>query len=292
MAEQTSAISGSDKEKLDEFFRRDGEQLKLDDSRLKAKGKLDFAKRLSVLFLYAHELNGRSSIPRAELNTVLMKENVYDSNLIHWLNNTTALRVENDQIELKKEGREHARQVLMEVLDPNTKNVWTPESGTRTRNTKTGSASEDESVKAEGISTPVKPNTGKVTAVAKDVAEWLSKWKSLELKIDGHSIIMDRKIAEKGIFGLWAIRRAMSDAAKVVSRTKLASFLYEAFEVKVDDRSLEDALKSDFAKDKVLNVKGTMFQILPPGMKYAEQMAGLNEIDPASAKAGKGDTKA
>jgi hypothetical protein len=60
-----------------------------------------------------------------------------------------------------------------------------------------------------------------------------------------------------------------------VSRDNLATFLYEAFEIKVDGRSLGRALESDAVRGKVLKVKRAGYQILPPGMDYAREMAGL-----------------
>lgn len=276
-------------QKIGEFFRRDGDQLKLDDSRLKATGKLDFAKRLTFLFLYAWELYERPKVSRAELNSILQKEAVYDSNFINWLGKTSELRIENDVIELRREGREQAQKILQEALDSKIENVWTPNSQARHKQGKNERGSENKDAE-KGPAT--KSSASKTAKVPADVVAWVTKWKASDVNVDGHSAIKDRKLAEKGIFGLWAIRHVMGDAGKVVSRTKLAHFLYEAFEVKASDRSLEEALKTEFAKDKVLNVRGTMFQILPPGMEYGGNLAGLadNSVPVPTKEAGKEQT--
>jgi hypothetical protein len=59
-----------------------------------------------------------------------------------------------------------------------------------------------------------------------------------------------------------------------VTRGALARFLYKAFEVQVDDRSLQHALSSDADKgDRVLEVEGTRYQITPTGIAHVEQFA-------------------
>jgi hypothetical protein len=68
----------------------------------------------------------------------------------------------------------------------------------------------------------------------------------------------------------------MGDAGKIVSRLNLSKFLYEAFELQVNERGLSKALESDSAKGKVLKVKGG-YQLQPPGMEEAEKMAGLTK---------------
>jgi hypothetical protein len=68
----------------------------------------------------------------------------------------------------------------------------------------------------------------------------------------------------------------MGDAGKIVSRGKLRKFLYEAFELKVDDRNLGRALQSEAAKGKVLTVSGG-HQITPSGIQYAEQLARIEQ---------------
>ena len=80
---------------------------------------------------------------------------------------------------------------------------------------------------------------------------------------------------DKGLVGLWAIRTADETSGKVVTRGQLGQFLYEAFEIKADTRSIERALKSAKARGRVLAVKGTQFQITPQGMAHARHTAGL-----------------
>jgi hypothetical protein len=90
---------------------------------------------------------------------------------------------------------------------------------------------------------------------------------------------------EKGLLGLWSIRRATQDAVKDVSRVHLAAFLWAAFEIKINDRTLSGALESDAAKGKVEKVAGTKYQALPPGMAHMEKLLGLidgvNPVSPA-----------
>ena len=93
--------------------------------------------------------------------------------------------------------------------------------------------------------------------------------------MEGHAILKDKSNLEKGLFGLWAIRTAVGEAGKEVSRTNLARFLWLAFEIRVGGSNLVRALRVKEAKDRVENVHGVTFQILPPGINYAKGLAGL-----------------
>jgi RNA polymerase subunit RPABC4/transcription elongation factor Spt4 len=84
----TAALPQSDDEtKLREIFRvTDDKELKVVNTRLKQNLKKDFVERLTVLFLYGHELlTQRESVPRDALKKVLIDTKVYDGNARLWL---------------------------------------------------------------------------------------------------------------------------------------------------------------------------------------------------------------
>jgi hypothetical protein len=159
--------------------------------------------------------------------------------------------------------------VLAEVFDPAVPNGWTVGTTRRTRRSNGGEAEGPN----EAATAPVR-RKGASRISTNTVDEWVATWKAKEPTVNGHDLIKGRPIVEKGLFGLWAIRCAAGEAGKVVTRGALARFLYKAFEVQVDDRSLQCALSSDAEKgDRVLEVEGTRYQITPTGMAHVEQFA-------------------
>jgi len=75
---------------------------------------------------------------------------------------------------------------------------------------------------------------------------------------------------EKGLVGLWAIRKVAGEAGMTVSTVDLAMFIQLAFEQKVNERSLRESLRK--TKDKAINTKGTMFHITPTGVSHVESL--------------------
>jgi hypothetical protein len=270
-----------ERERIREVFAQDGERLVLDNLRLKASGQLDAARRLVYLFLYAHELDGHQQVSREAINEVLKDIGLYDPNISNWISTSPDLREADEDghsmFRLRKTGRDEAKRVLAEVFDDTVKDTWTLTDRSRTR-AKTG---------GEGASIGT---TNKTTARKKAVEpdDWAAKWTALELGVDGHSIVEEASSLNKGLFGLWAIRRATQDAIKVVSDTKLVAFLHKAFVVKVARTTLISALESKKAKGKVIRVGGG-YEITPTGIKEAESMSGLDKN--RSTSVGKGSKK-
>lgn len=265
-----------DAEKLRHVFKFEDERLRLINPRLRADSQRDYGRRLTLLFLYAHELEGRELVPRASLNTLMKEVVVLDSNYRSWLAKSVEVVRNGEMVSLSVPGREEARSVLSDVLDASASDKWLPGKYGQARSK--AKAQADQRTGGEG-----KGGRRKTESRSNLVEQWLVAWRSLALGVDGHNILKDRSLADKGVFGLWAIRKSVGDDGKVVSRLNLSRFLYEAFELKVDGRSLERALKSDSVKGKVLNYEGTRFQIQPPGVQYAEEMAGISSESAAVA---------
>lgn len=125
----------SDLEVLRRIFRRTGDnKLMLSDSDLKQQdSQRDFVKRLSVLFLYAHELEGQETVARADLHAALSDAKVYDSNARVWMKETNLIDLAENSVKLTLPGREYPRQVLKECLDPQIEGTWSLGSKTRQR---------------------------------------------------------------------------------------------------------------------------------------------------------------
>lgn len=261
-------------QRLGEIFRdRDG-RLRLDEPQLKASGKLDYAQRLTYLFLYAHSKAGRESVVRSELNTLLEENHVYDTHAKNWIKHEPALVKEGENILLNSEGRRAARKYLEEAFDSARSELWLPGESTVVRNSSKRTAASDKAMKQ-----PTKTAHGRRGRPSEVTNTFVPKWKALGIVTDAYSLIKNRTSAEQGIFGLWAIRQAAEDA-KIVSAKVLSGFLYHAFEIQVNPRTLENALK-DQAKKKekpVHHIGGTKFQITPDGIAAAEKMANMKAV--------------
>ncbi len=178
---------------------------------------------------------------------------------------------------LRAAGQDHAYKILGEVYDDNIAQVALDSS--RAKGGKSTSAGEKQE---EGE----KKSTSRAGGKRIQVGPLIVAWKSLNLLPEGagHGILKDRPLVDRGIFGLWAIRTAVGDAGKVITAYSVAKFLFDAFEIKVDERHLATALTSNTAKGKVM-VLDSKFQILPPGMEYAVSMANLPAQPAAAATA-------
>ena len=110
------------------IFRANGEGLELIENRLKAKSGMDYVRRLTYLFLYAHELHGRDWPPRTALTAALKEGKILDPNTRFWLRKKQGFRVDaDDRLQLIQAGREEAKKALSEVLDPNVADDWNPD---------------------------------------------------------------------------------------------------------------------------------------------------------------------
>lgn len=266
-----STLLSADAEKLKQIFLYDDDKLKLDDSRLKATGQLDFAKRLTYLFLYAHKLEGRKSVSRSSINEVLKNAGVYEPNSIHWISTGAELGHENDSGRLRPVGREAAQKTLQEITNPTMGDKWMPgvQSSSRSKEKSKATNSEDK-VSAK--------STSSTTSVPKDVKEWAVKWHNSYPQVDGFEVLKGRTLTDKGVFALWSISEVTNDAQIIVSRDKLAKFLHEAWGVKAAqggsfDTALTAKNTNDLSAGKIKKVPGG-YQLLPPGINYAQQMIG------------------
>lgn len=258
-------------QRLRELFRERDGRLRLDEPQLKASGKLDYAQRLTYLFLYAHDKAGKESVLRTALNTLLEENNVYDPHATNWIRHEPALVKEADTILLNSEGRRAARKYLEEAFDSDRTELWLPGESTSVRSSSKGGAAGEKAVKH--ASKAAQGKRGRPSEVTKT---FVPKWKALGIVTNGYSLLKNRSAAEQGIFGLWAIRRAVEEA-KIVSAKVLSGFLYHAFEIKANPRTLENALKDEAKKkeNRVHHIEGTKFQITPDGITAAEKIANL-----------------
>jgi hypothetical protein len=83
--DNTGRDSYENKEQIRKIFHFDDNKITLIEPRIKAKSRLDFARRLSYLFLYANETENRPRVPRTELNTILGQSDVLAAHIRTWI---------------------------------------------------------------------------------------------------------------------------------------------------------------------------------------------------------------
>jgi hypothetical protein len=255
---------GSEDELLNEIFRERGGRLRLEEPQLRATGKLDYAQRLTYIYLYFREKAGDESVPRSDVTTILEDSTVNDGNWRTWIGKESSLVKDGDRIHLNSAGRRLARKYLAEVFDDEAKGKWLPGETSR--------ASKSSGTGSNGTEKAGKVNRGKAGRKSLITTQWVPKWKTLGLVSNGYSLFNGLTVAQKGLFGLWAIQKAAGDDGRVASLNAIQKFLFEAFEIKVNCRSLERALKHQADDKKVHYMGGTKFQITPDGKAEVEDI--------------------
>jgi hypothetical protein len=113
------------------FFRPNDDELELIENRLKAKTGMDFVRRLTYFFLYAHELHGHLSVSKKSIIAILKDGKVWDPNASKWLAGKKGLRDANEgdeeRMQLIGPSRDEAKKVLLDALDADIKDEWNPD---------------------------------------------------------------------------------------------------------------------------------------------------------------------
>jgi hypothetical protein len=246
----------TDRQRLRQVFEYDTDELRLEEDRLKADSGLEYARRLTYLFLYAHELEGRKPVPYASLKRVLETAKIWDANTRHALLHKFAVEISDDQIRLKPKGRELAISALNEILDPNRADPgWTPDAKTRTA--KPGA---DNDAKPKGTGKPGR----KRSTQAED---WAAQWEKRTDHIDGHFALKTKRVHDKASLALWAIHKV---GGKAASPGLIQRFIKAAFS---HDEKLRSVINALARKDDLfLKVDGG-YKLTPTGNKHAESIA-------------------
>lgn len=118
--------TNTDLDQIKRVFRFEDEKTALIETRLKATSKLDYARRVIVLYLYGHRLLGRDFMPRSEVNKILKAVGLEDGNTRRWIANNHLVRLNNDDnsLEIIIPGVEQAQLYLTEITNPEIDNKW------------------------------------------------------------------------------------------------------------------------------------------------------------------------
>jgi hypothetical protein len=251
-----SGAVNSDTERIKEVFEAAGDDFRLEEHRLKAETRADYARRLVYLYLYAHELAGRKPIRVALVHQMLDAGKVSDNNTRFDFAHKMNVEIVGETVRLKKEGREKAQAVLEEIVTGDLAEPgWTPE--------------KSQPMAAKSSDTKKTKTTGKPGRKRSTVPDdWAAKWEKLPNKPDAHFALTDKNVLEKSICGLWAIHEVGGDVA---SFGFIQRFIASAFLLKEKERSIEKALTRPTAKLLVIKTEGG-FKLTPSGTKRAKEL--------------------
>jgi len=245
-----------DAERMRNIFEFDGEDFKLEENRLKADSRLDYARRLTYLFIYAHELAGRKPVGFDRVKKILETSKVWDNNTRHMLKQKMAVEIDGDMIRLKKEGRENAILALEKILDTAQSDAgWTPESQSRV--TKSGGdAKEARPAGKVGRKRSNKQRNGRKMGEAHGQCRW-------PFHSEGQDHHRKSDTGSFGQFTRWA--------EKVASALFIQRFIAAAFSFSEKQRSIGVTLERENAREFVIQADGG-YKLTPSGTKRAEQM--------------------
>jgi hypothetical protein len=124
-------LPSPDSQRIHSILVPNGETFEVADNRVKAKNYSDYTRRMTYLYLYAHECSGRTSALDTDLRAFLKSAKAMDGsgNAARWLAKHVGYSKDgDDRIKLNVKGREEAKKALSDALDPNVPDAWNPDS--------------------------------------------------------------------------------------------------------------------------------------------------------------------
>lgn len=123
----SETIMNNETNTIDQIFRKRGEnEIYLHETSLKASSKRDYAGRLTILFLYYHQLHGMSEVKKTEVNAFIEKTGLKnDGNYRKWLSESKSLyNINNGCYCLCRAGEERAKLYLSDILNNEKVDGW------------------------------------------------------------------------------------------------------------------------------------------------------------------------
>jgi len=99
------------------FKDKDGE-ISLYDTHIKARNQRDFVSRISILYIYYHNLKNGKEVNITDLNNFIVQERLEENLFKTWLSKSKrTINVTKTNVGLRFDGEEKAKQILSEILD-------------------------------------------------------------------------------------------------------------------------------------------------------------------------------
>lgn len=124
------AATGNSLSVLRTIFSRNERGVIIQEPRLKATGKLDYAARIAYLFVLYCELDQQQPAQRSELMSLLKEATVYDSNYRKFIGRKKSdFDLKRSTMAFKNPGREKAIGMLQELNESGREDAWLPGHG-------------------------------------------------------------------------------------------------------------------------------------------------------------------
>lgn len=112
---------------VERIFREKEGKVTLVETRLKAIGKLDYAKRLTYLFLLYNKEKGNESVARSSITSIMESVGLNDPNFRAWISSAADLLNEDDKVSLRIPGEEISKKCLSDIFNEAVEEKWTLE---------------------------------------------------------------------------------------------------------------------------------------------------------------------
>lgn len=135
----------SDKSGINDIFKYSDGKLKLNELRLKANSKSDYASRITYLAILFYDENGMGVMPKPVLVDLLKSAGLYDGNYRSWFSRCKDITKNEEGLEFTIPSREKAKRYLIDINNPSQSCKWTLGDSTRRKSSKSSGDSEDKS---------------------------------------------------------------------------------------------------------------------------------------------------
>ncbi len=112
--------------KIKKIFKFNEDKVIQQEPRLKATNKIDYAKKLTILFIFANTFIGKENVTRKEIVNVLKTATVYDDYTSRLISKSNDFLTDGEQISLSIPGLEKAKEYLEETFNNGMDDKWMP----------------------------------------------------------------------------------------------------------------------------------------------------------------------
>lgn len=124
---------------FERIFRLEEQELIILEPRIKAKSKLEYSKKFTVLVIYYFTVIQRKPIDKTQLRSILKKAKLLNNHLQSWLAKTTDITISSNGLELSIPAQEQVSNILRDIFDTDIQGSWMPDGKSRPPSGKKGS---------------------------------------------------------------------------------------------------------------------------------------------------------
>jgi hypothetical protein len=251
---------------LFDFFDDSDGRIRLIDTRLKAETVKESRIRATLLALRYNELKyGQSSLTKEALIGIMKEANWYDPNYYGDLKDRIFLiEPSPDQYRLSRRGKERAREILGELLNPDIPEYSVPQvrEGRKTKDKDPGSSSVGPSPRKKGPTGNGKP----------EITSLLKEWDRSATAQSYKPVVFTTQTKLDVILLSLYVIRSVRDTDEPVSREVLSSFIKAAFGITYSGRSIADLVANESGKLTVAYERGKGYTLRNAGEERVREL--------------------